>query len=68
MKVLVLYDYPPSAGGLATQGDLLFKGLREIGVNVYPAHYDSAQEKEWYYRWSNPTWLSASATGATHRI
>jgi starch synthase len=54
MKVLVLYDYPPSAGGLATQGDLLFKGLREIGVDVYPAHYDSAQEKEWYYRWFEP--------------
>jgi starch synthase len=54
MKVLVLYDYPPSAGGLATQGDLLFKGLREIGVDVYPAHFDSAQEKEWYYRWFEP--------------
>ena len=23
MKVLVMYDYPPSPGGLATQGDLL---------------------------------------------
>ncbi len=54
MKVLVLYDYPPSAGGLATQGDLLFKGLREIGVDVYPAHFDSAQEKAWYYRWFQP--------------
>ena len=54
VKVLVLYDYPPSAGGLATQGDLLFKGLREIGVDIYPAHFDSAQEKEWYYRWFQP--------------
>jgi alpha-maltose-1-phosphate synthase len=54
VKVLVLYDYPPSAGGLATQGDLLFKGLREIGVDVYPAHFDSAQEKAWYYRWFQP--------------
>jgi starch synthase len=54
VKVLVLYDYPPSAGGLATQGDLLFKGLREIGVDVYPAHFDSPQEKEWYYRWFEP--------------
>jgi len=54
LQLVVLYDYPPSAGGLATQGDLLFKGLREIGVDVYPAHFDSAQEKAWYYRWFQP--------------
>ncbi len=54
MKVLVLYDYPPSPGGLSTQGDMLYKGLKEIGVDVHAAHFSSNQEKEWYYSWFKP--------------
>jgi alpha-maltose-1-phosphate synthase len=54
MKVLVLYDYPPSPGGLATQGDLLYKGLIGMGVDAHAVHYESPQEKEWYYRWFKP--------------
>lgn len=54
MKVLVLYDYPPTPGGLATQGDMLFRGLKEIGIDAQAAHFESPQEKEWYYRWFQP--------------
>ena len=54
MKVLVLTEYPPSAAGLATQGELFCRGLGEIGVDVHPAHFESPQEKEWYYRWFQP--------------
>lgn len=54
MKVLLLYDYPPSPGGLATQGDLLYRGLQEIGVDAIAVNFEAAQEKEWYYRWYNP--------------
>jgi len=54
MKVLVMYEYPPTPGGLATQGDLLYRGLLELGVDVHAVHFESDQEKEWYYRWFKP--------------
>ena len=54
MKVLLLYDYPASPGGLATQGQLLHRGLEEMGVDVRSVNFESAQEKEWYYRWFEP--------------
>lgn len=54
MKILLLYDYPPVPGGLATQGDLLYRGLLESGVDTQAVHFESSQEKEWYYRWFEP--------------
>jgi glycosyltransferase involved in cell wall biosynthesis len=53
MKVLVLYD-PASPGGIATQGALLHRGLIDLGVDAHGVHFESAQEKEWYYRWFEP--------------
>ncbi|HUT99938.1 MAG TPA: glycosyltransferase family 4 protein [Myxococcota bacterium] len=54
MKILLLYDYPPAPGGLATQGDLLHRGLKELGVDVFGVNFEAPQEKEWYYRWFEP--------------
>lgn len=49
-----MYFYPPEPGGLATQGDLMYHGLQELGVEVCPVHLDSHAEKDWYYRWFKP--------------
>ncbi|WP_259066131.1 glycosyltransferase family 4 protein [Mucilaginibacter sp. X4EP1] len=54
MKVLLLYDYPASPSGLATQGELLLKGLIELGVDAHAVNGESPLEKEWYYRWFKP--------------
>lgn len=54
MRILLLYDYPPAPGGLATQGNLLYQGLLDIGVEAHAVHYDSPLEKEWYYQWFKP--------------
>lgn len=54
MKVLLLYDYPPPPAGLATQGDLLYRGLLDLGIEACATHFESAPEKEWYYRWFKP--------------
>jgi starch synthase len=54
MKILVMYNYPASPTGLSTQGDLLYRGLKEIGVDVFPVNHTSTQEKEWYYHWFKP--------------
>lgn len=54
MKILIQYDYPASPGGLATQGELLYQGLLEIGIDARAVNSENAQEKEWYYQWFNP--------------
>ena len=55
MKVLVLTRIPTVGGRPGDAGRVFFAGVcREIGVEVHPAHFESPQEKEWYYRWFQP--------------
>jgi glycosyltransferase involved in cell wall biosynthesis len=50
----MLYEYPPPPAGLATQGDLLYRGLREVGVECVPVHLTGNMEKEWLYKTYKP--------------
>ena len=54
MKVLTMFEYPPVPAGLSTQGDLFYRGLQAIGIDTQAVHFESSQEKEWYYRWYQP--------------
>lgn len=54
MKILLLYEYPPQPAGLATQGDLLYRGLKEIGVDCMPAPRTGNLQKEWLYHCYEP--------------
>lgn len=54
MRVLMLYEYPAQPAGLATQGDLLFRGLQEIGVESMPAPRTGSLQKEWLYKCYQP--------------
>ncbi|PIT90151.1 glycosyl transferase family 1 [Candidatus Kuenenbacteria bacterium CG10_big_fil_rev_8_21_14_0_10_36_11] len=55
MKLLILYEHPASLGSMSTQGQLLYQGLKENGIECYPAHYqERAKEREFFYRAIKP--------------
>jgi len=47
MKIAVLHAYPPEPDGLSIQGYLLYRGLKELGVDVMPCHYRPSFQKQW---------------------
>ena len=49
MKIAVLHAYPPEPDGLSIQGNLLYHGLKELGVDVMPSHYAPSFQKQWVY-------------------
>ncbi len=54
MRVLVMYEYPPQPAGLDTQGDMLYRGLRENGVDCMPAPRGGDLQKQWLYELYQP--------------
>ncbi|MEN6370551.1 MAG: glycosyltransferase family 4 protein [Armatimonadota bacterium] len=54
MRILMIYEHPAPPAGLATQGALLYRGLKEIGVECAPVHIEGGLEKEWMYKCFRP--------------
>ena len=54
MRILMLYEYPPPPAGLATQGDLLYRGLSQLGIDCIPAPQTGKLQKEWAYDYYKP--------------
>ena len=50
----MLYEYPPPPAGLATQGHLLHRGLRELGADCHAVHLTGNLQKEWTYKSFQP--------------
>ncbi|MFA5060953.1 MAG: glycosyltransferase family 4 protein [Candidatus Pacearchaeota archaeon] len=53
MKALILYAYPPEPDGQSLQGDLLYKGLLNLGVEAVPCHFKESIQKEFLLRNGN---------------
>ena len=47
MKIAVLFAHPVEPDGLSIQGHLLWRGLKELGVDVMPSNYMPSFQKQW---------------------
>jgi alpha-maltose-1-phosphate synthase len=55
MKILILAEHPNNCGSLSIQGDLLYRGLVENGIDCRICHYQyRKKEKEWYFKIFKP--------------
>jgi glycosyltransferase involved in cell wall biosynthesis len=54
MKILALYPYPLEPDGVSIQGNYLYEGLVDAGVNAVPCHFRESIEKEFYLRHFKP--------------
>lgn len=54
MKIAVMYAHPVEPDGLSIQGNLLFRGLKEIGMDVMPVHHNPSFQKQWVYNAFKP--------------
>jgi len=49
MKIAVMYSHPVESDGLSIQGNLMYRGLKELGVETIACHYNPSFQKQWVY-------------------
>lgn len=49
MRIAVLYAHPVEPDGLSIQGNLLYRGFKELGVDVVPCHHAPSFQKQWVF-------------------
>jgi alpha-maltose-1-phosphate synthase len=54
MKTLVLFPYPVESDGVSLQGNNLYKGLLNLGIDAVPCHHQESIQKEFYLRHFKP--------------
>lgn len=57
MKCLILFPYPVESDGQSLQGDLLYRGLLNAGVDAIPCHFKDSVQKEFYLRNLKPDFV-----------
>lgn len=44
-----MHVYPPEPDGLSIQGNLVYQGLKQLGVDAMPCHYQPTFQKQWIF-------------------
>lgn len=50
MRSIVLFAYPTEPDGLSLQGELLYKGILNLGNEAIPCHYRNSIQKQFYLK------------------
>lgn len=54
MKCLVFYSHPPEPDGQSLQGNLLYLGIKNLGIDVLPCHFKKSFQKKYYLKYWKP--------------
>ena len=54
MKCLLFYAYPPEPDGQSLQGHSLYLGIKNLGIEAIPCHFQDSIQKQYYLKYLKP--------------